>query len=1099
MRTCLPCLLVIFLGALTTTAAAISPIMGPSPHPGNLHPPSGRARADTIWFGGLDPNRPGYAREGGVWDFDDGTLQGWTSIDMSTNPDIYFGWVTLGDFAEDEFPPDAYPYAPMLDNTTGMIWCGIHTADAEALDYVNGLGYGNHWWQRALSPKFDFDPAARIDLQFDFFAYSEAGYDLTYIRLLPYAAGSGEDSLMTDAILELAAYGGEEGDYTQPAFGDFRTRAYDLPAASIRFQIEILFRSDIGFSDQDGWIDCPFGPCAFDNIRVWTEDDPPSVDALYDFDDGPQGWVFEKKPGAGTFSHLVNEMGYGDWMYHGSGLHCGCGLSDQAVCFNSIVCDDGYPGVLPGVWEAFTSPVVDRTLYPFPQWYDVVFAFDAYENLPKANGCLIRLSCKYYPYMGDHWSPPYGNVVWWFREVPHCTRLTYSASRMNFPPPADWDSLKFIYEIMSSCDEFGVPPDECLTPGCGKGSPVIDNVRVGIVGAGVDAPVCQPWIGSHLFMDGFGQHYPTYLEPSDVGCANIAADLAWDHPPEANRWMADTSVIVGPPVLDEDSRWLAELCFRIATKGPRQDWIPGYHSWKSRLAEDPEDGFVCVLMDTAQSTPTADPEFPNWFASYFHEEHPGFDPTFSDYTEAQEIFPDDVFVPGTSVEYYWRSYWYRGGMPPEDYYVYPPSGQPLEFTILPMMEADPENEYRVRWPSALYIDAFNGGAEPYMMPAFEQEGIAVDRFDYLIPCNSTHAPMKRRFGGTSFNPGGWSNNGCTTEQLQGYRLIFLNTGYLGAACMHPDDFDMFAQWIECTDCGLASIRRAFIFDGAGVCYHMADPQEGCAHHLAFDLLGIELENSAYREANDDTAHCAGIEPTDGSVFAPDAPVRVWSSGCPWEIDYNVIGLFPTGGAVGNARWFSYQGTGNDDFVDFAQVVKDHQPGANLRTVVNGFNFFNLSKIGCEGSVGSPDCRRDSVCIVEGAAAMIRPVLGWVEDESDPFIKWLYPCVHTGVDEDDVPHVTGPVSFLYDSRPNPFNSRATIRLSLAHAGHLDLGIFDVTGRRVRTLVDGEREGGEHSVVWDGTDNQGRRLGAGIYWVQMKTDDGYRSGKKLLILN
>jgi hypothetical protein len=48
------------------------------------------------------------------------------------------------------------------------------------------------------------------------------------------------------------------------------------------------------------------------------------------------------------------------------------------------------------------------------------------------------------------------------------------------------------------------------------------------------------------------------------------------------------------------------------------------------------------------------------------------------------------------------------------------------------------------------------------------------------------------------------------------------------------------------------------------------------------------------------------------------------------------------------------------------------------------------------------------------------------------------------------------------------------------------------------VDGEMDAGEHSAVWDGADDRGRQVGAGVFWMQLATHSGYRSSKRLLVL-
>jgi hypothetical protein len=126
------------------------------------------------------------------------------------------------------------------------------------------------------------------------------------------------------------------------------------------------------------------------------------------------------------------------------------------------------------------------------------------------------------------------------------------------------------------------------------------------------------------------------------------------------------------------------------------------------------------------------------------------------------------------------------------------------------------------------------------------------------------------------------------------------------------------------------------------------------------------------------------------------------------------------------------------------------------------------------------------------------MLEWMGAGGTPFTKWIYPCINTGVDPDEN-HFSGPVNYLYQSRPNPFNSRATIRFSLASAGEVNLAVYDVAGRLVKTLLDGAAPAGENSIVWDGTDNQGKRVGGGVFWMQMTAHDGFSSGKKMVILH
>jgi myo-inositol-hexaphosphate 3-phosphohydrolase len=87
--------------------------------------------------------------------------------------------------------------------------------------------------------------------------------------------------------------------------------------------------------------------------------------------------------------------------------------------------------------------------------------------------------------------------------------------------------------------------------------------------------------------------------------------------------------------------------------------------------------------------------------------------------------------------------------------------------------------------------------------------------------------------------------------------------------------------------------------------------------------------------------------------------------------------------------------------------------------------------------------------------------------------------------------------LIDNHPNPFRSSTTIRLSLARKERVLLTIYDVLGREVRTLVDGEMPEGEHNVAWDGRDGHGEPTSAGVYLYRLETAAGIRVKKMSLV--
>lgn len=76
--------------------------------------------------------------------------------------------------------------------------------------------------------------------------------------------------------------------------------------------------------------------------------------------------------------------------------------------------------------------------------------------------------------------------------------------------------------------------------------------------------------------------------------------------------------------------------------------------------------------------------------------------------------------------------------------------------------------------------------------------------------------------------------------------------------------------------------------------------------------------------------------------------------------------------------------------------------------------------------------------------------------------------------------------LRAASPNPLRERTTIGFDLPRAGSARLAMYDVAGRLVRTLAQGALEAGHHEGVWDGTDESGRAVAAGVYFARLDAD-------------
>ncbi|UCF78356.1 MAG: T9SS type A sorting domain-containing protein [Candidatus Eiseniibacteriota bacterium] len=107
---------------------------------------------------------------------------------------------------------------------------------------------------------------------------------------------------------------------------------------------------------------------------------------------------------------------------------------------------------------------------------------------------------------------------------------------------------------------------------------------------------------------------------------------------------------------------------------------------------------------------------------------------------------------------------------------------------------------------------------------------------------------------------------------------------------------------------------------------------------------------------------------------------------------------------------------------------------------------------------------------------------------------FFPGMVIAVDEQ------GPMSApfaLKQNYPNPFNPLTHITFSVAVPGLVELRVYDVFGRPVRTLLEGWREAQHYDVAWDGRDDSGKAVASGVYFYQLE-GPGYKESKKMVLL-
>lgn len=113
---------------------------------------------------------------------------------------------------------------------------------------------------------------------------------------------------------------------------------------------------------------------------------------------------------------------------------------------------------------------------------------------------------------------------------------------------------------------------------------------------------------------------------------------------------------------------------------------------------------------------------------------------------------------------------------------------------------------------------------------------------------------------------------------------------------------------------------------------------------------------------------------------------------------------------------------------------------------------------------------------------------------------IYGATDFYVSVDD-PHLAGtrvPLQYeLYPNYPNPFNPKTTIRFGLPRTSDLRVTIYDVAGRLVKVLDEGEFDAGYHQLQWDGTNTHGQAVNSGVYVYRVQAGEWQETRSMVLL--
>jgi hypothetical protein len=420
---------------------------------------------------------------------------------------------------------------------------------------------------------------------------------------------------------------------------------------------------------------------------------------------------------------------------------------------------------------------------------------------------------------------------------------------------------------------------------------------------------------------------------------------------------------------------------------------------------------------------------------------------------------DELFTRGYLIEYYFKAYDLDGAGTtlPEDAETVPPdpclSGRErFEFTCLPTLR---------KIPDLLFVDDFDGRGTP--------EGLVQTYFDHTVETTLAQGePLPDRYDVNQ--PSAMAGNGLGSRArlahfTVAYQQIMWDSGDLSEGTLvsgessadKSDDIGFLIDYLGAIPWSMGS---GLMVMGDNVASDVMRYSDGQA--LLADWCGVSLADPSYYEftggysgGGETSPLLAGLDdgPFDGLLF-------YISGGCPILSRFDVLDLVGPG-----MPGISYPEYGGDQYYAGVYSTVINSQGSEVQAQWYGFSFMRIRNY-MNGPLARTIFLRDA----------------WRHIFYGPNFRPDY----TG---DEIPAVTA----LAGVYPNPFNPSTRLKFSLKEKGRVSLRVYDISGRLVRVLVNEVREAGSYEVVWDGTNDGGRKTTSGIYFCRMEAEDYERTLK------
>ena len=345
-----------------------------------------------------------------------------------------------------------------------------------------------------------------------------------------------------------------------------------------------------------------------------------------------------------------------------------------------------------------------------------------------------------------------------------------------------------------------------------------------------------------------------------------------------------------------------------------------------------------------------------------------------------------------------------------------------------------------------------------------------------------------------------TRTGPTGDMLRNwYRtMVFLTgsitTSFFGRIPNRTDDDMAMLNDFAQNPAGTAQPRSVFVI-GAGFCEDLTNPG-GPAGGSGFlgSYFGATLRSPVYRTFSGNPKQVSNYDPVSGSAldvagggFGLSGMKFGLSDGCGLENDVlNVNVAVAT--AVAQIQHENVGGAG-------PYVSSVYAPNGGARTWTSYLDGSRIQRI---GGIITYNAASGAPILPVSPAGLRAYMFKALTIVAGGFCGPQGAPVGVG-DETQNPNGSSFLDYMNLKSSNPMHSgQARIAFGLAKADRVNIKVYDVTGRLVKTLADRNfTPGVEHVVIWDGTNDTGQRVNSGVYFYQLKTST-WTSQKKLAVL-